>query len=148
MKALSVRQPWAWAIAKGYKNVENRSWTATYRGPLAIHAAARWDDYAVEALRDVVRTVRAMGVPLPKTLADDLPYSDTRLVVAVVDLVDICTRPLRACDCGPWAIAGQSHWQLANARLLPEPFAAKGRLGLWNVEMPELAGVSQEGGKP
>jgi ASCH domain-containing protein len=26
MKALSVRQPWAWLIVNGYKEVENRDW--------------------------------------------------------------------------------------------------------------------------
>jgi hypothetical protein len=31
--ALSVRQPWAWAIVSGYKDVENRSWPTNYRGP-------------------------------------------------------------------------------------------------------------------
>jgi len=25
MKALTIRQPWAWAIARGHKNVENRA---------------------------------------------------------------------------------------------------------------------------
>jgi hypothetical protein len=30
--ALSVRQPWAWLIVNGYKDVENRSWTTHYRG--------------------------------------------------------------------------------------------------------------------
>lgn len=44
-KALSVRQPWAWAIIHAGKDVENRSWQAvnhglTVRGPIAIHASA------------------------------------------------------------------------------------------------------------
>ena len=38
MKALSIRQPWAWCILHG-KPVENRTWVATYRGPILIHAA-------------------------------------------------------------------------------------------------------------
>jgi hypothetical protein len=29
MKALSVRQPWAWAIIYALKNVENRGWPIT-----------------------------------------------------------------------------------------------------------------------
>ncbi|NOU05349.1 MAG: hypothetical protein HOO99_04120 [Hyphomicrobiaceae bacterium] len=42
--ALSVRQPWAWAIIHAGKNVENRDWVRTnpgmtYRGPVAIHAS-------------------------------------------------------------------------------------------------------------
>lgn len=26
MKALSIRQPWAWLIANGHKDIENRTW--------------------------------------------------------------------------------------------------------------------------
>ena len=39
MLALSVKQPWAWAIFHG-KGVENRTWATRHRGPLAIHATA------------------------------------------------------------------------------------------------------------
>lgn len=38
MKALSIRQPWAWLILQGFKPVENRTWETMYRGPLLIHA--------------------------------------------------------------------------------------------------------------
>jgi hypothetical protein len=42
--ALSVRQPWAYALAMGWKPVENRSWRQgnpglNFRGPFAIHAS-------------------------------------------------------------------------------------------------------------
>jgi len=40
MKALSIRQPWAWLIVNGYKDIENRSWHTNYRGPVLIHASA------------------------------------------------------------------------------------------------------------
>ena len=43
MKALSVRQPWAWAIVAGWKPIENRTWATDYRGPLLIHAGRRED---------------------------------------------------------------------------------------------------------
>ena len=33
MKALSVKQPWAWAIFHG-KDVENRDWPTNVRGPV------------------------------------------------------------------------------------------------------------------
>lgn len=38
MKAITVKQPWAWAIRWGFKPVENRSQRTAYRGKLAIHA--------------------------------------------------------------------------------------------------------------
>lgn len=47
MKALSIRQPWAWAILHAGKRIENRERKdgrmpslCSYRGPLLIHASA------------------------------------------------------------------------------------------------------------
>jgi hypothetical protein len=39
LKVLSVRQPWAWALIFGGKDIENRSWSTKYRGPIVIHAS-------------------------------------------------------------------------------------------------------------
>jgi hypothetical protein len=39
MKALSIRQPWAHSIIHGGKDIENRTWSTKYRGPILIHAA-------------------------------------------------------------------------------------------------------------
>jgi hypothetical protein len=138
VKALSVRQPWTWAIARGFKTVENRTWSTPYRGPLAIHAGQRWDDSGEVALRFVVDTLRAQG--LPCALQDEWPLSGVGMVVATVDLVDICGDGVHGeCDCGPWAAAGQMHWRLANARPLAAPVAAKGRLGLWDIDLEAAA---------
>lgn len=43
MKAISIQQPWAWAILHAGKDVENRTWRTTYRGPVAIHASKAVD---------------------------------------------------------------------------------------------------------
>ena len=37
--ALSVRQPWAWAIIHAGKDIENRSWATKFRGRVLIHAS-------------------------------------------------------------------------------------------------------------
>jgi hypothetical protein len=39
MKILSVRQPWAALIVSGHKDIENRTWSTRYRGPVLIHAS-------------------------------------------------------------------------------------------------------------
>ena len=41
MKAISIQQPWAWAIIHAGKDVENRTWNSHHRGLLAIHAPAK-----------------------------------------------------------------------------------------------------------
>lgn len=50
--ALSIMQPWAYLIAAGFKDVENRSWRAGYRGPVLIHAGLRVDADVLEDLQD------------------------------------------------------------------------------------------------
>lgn len=42
MRAISLWQPWASAIALGIKTIETRKLPTNYRGPLAIHAARYW----------------------------------------------------------------------------------------------------------
>lgn len=44
MKVLSIRDPWAWAIVHGGKDVENRTWRTTYTGPVLIHCAKALDE--------------------------------------------------------------------------------------------------------
>lgn len=51
MKALSVRQPWAWLIVSGGKDVENRKWKTTYRGPVLIHASRKIDRESYDRLK-------------------------------------------------------------------------------------------------
>jgi|ERR1039458_8111645 hypothetical protein len=50
LKAISIRQPWAWLIVNGYKDVENRIWAANVRGRVLIHAGASKSDTNPEAL--------------------------------------------------------------------------------------------------
>jgi hypothetical protein len=38
MRVLTIRQPWAHLIVHGTKNIENRDWKTSYRGPVLIHA--------------------------------------------------------------------------------------------------------------
>lgn len=43
MKALSIRQPWAWAILHCGKDMENRTWRHPHRGRFLIHAGLSRD---------------------------------------------------------------------------------------------------------
>jgi len=38
-RALSIRQPWAWAILNAGKRIENRPRRFNYRGPICLHAS-------------------------------------------------------------------------------------------------------------
>ena len=118
IKALTIQQPWAWAITHGTKRIENRGWTTQHRGLLAIHAGARIDRDALDDMR-IRATIRDHG---------QQPNYTTGAVIAVAHLVSIhsCTG-----RCSIWSVPGQHHWALADVRRLPEPVPCKGRLGLW-----------------
>ena len=40
-KAISIKQPWAYLICAGIKDVENRTWATKYRGRVYIHTSAK-----------------------------------------------------------------------------------------------------------
>lgn len=50
--ALSIRQPWAWLIVNGHKDIENRTWSTKHRGLFLVHAPQKMDQDALEAWRD------------------------------------------------------------------------------------------------
>jgi hypothetical protein len=113
---LSIRQPWAWAIASGHKKVENRRWDTRYRGPVYIHASSNRSASAVQEIRRKFRLV----VP------DDLPKC---AVVAVAELSDVVTRK-RAKRFGKW-FEGPYGFVLSNVRPLRTPVKTLGKLGLF-----------------
>ena len=41
MKILSLQQPWAHLVVSGAKDIENRTWSTSYRGPFLIHASLK-----------------------------------------------------------------------------------------------------------
>lgn len=65
IKALSIQQPWAWLVAQGYKNVENRGWPTHHRGPVLIHASKRPDP----RIADITAAIwERFGILIPDTL--------------------------------------------------------------------------------
>ena len=135
LRALTVRQPWAWAIAEAGKSVENRSRPLQYRGPLAIHAGLSIDRDAYRA--PAIMTASAafqqrMGRP---------PVLATGAVIAVVDLVG-CHGDSRCCL--PWGQPWQHHLQLANVRVLRSPVPVRGQMGLWFLDEAATAEVRRQ----
>lgn len=132
MKALTIKQPWAYAILAGHKNIENRSWPTRHRGLLAIHAAAT---DAPEGHRDqrIIRMLSLLGE------ADDGVAYDQGAVIAVAELVDC--HPAKGGCCAPWGDAYPSpkpiyHWQLTRVSPLAVPFRVRGRQQLWDIDLP------------
>ena len=129
MKALSIRQPWAWLIIHGGKDVENRSWSTHYTGPLAIHAGKGMSAADFDNAVDLAAKI------LP---ADHRFFAMTRQDFARGGVIGVAW--LQSCTClnptSPWAMVYGCHWNLRDPRLIPF-HPCKGRLGLFDVELPE-----------
>lgn len=117
MKALSVKQPWAWLIVNGYKDVENRSRRTHHRGPLLIHAGLDKSEFN-DGMAAYIK--RKYGVDIP----DTLEFGGVLGVVDVIDCSDVHT--------SPWFVKckGNFAWVLGNRRRLAFR-ACKGALGLF-----------------
>lgn len=51
MKVITIKQPFATLIAKGYKEYEFRTWRTKYRGSILIHAGKGVDKKAMEKFK-------------------------------------------------------------------------------------------------
>ena len=45
MLCVTFRQPWAYLILNGYKDVENRTWEPKYKGTIIVHSAKKMDPF-------------------------------------------------------------------------------------------------------
>ena len=130
MKALSVRQPWAWLIVHRYKDVENRVWYTTYRGPVLIHASKgltrrEYDECALFM-------ARVAGPPPSPALAHIILPGFGQLerggIVGRANIVD-CVE----WSASPWFV-GPFGFVLGEREALPFR-ECKGALGLFEVQV-------------
>jgi len=52
MKALSLKQPWGWAVVEAGKWIENRKWNTNFRGKFLIHVSKNFDYEGYQWLLD------------------------------------------------------------------------------------------------
>jgi hypothetical protein len=115
--ALSVRQPWAWLIVHGLKDIENRNWAISFRGRILIHAGKRWTR---EERQDATLVRSEFGIDLPETF-------ELGGIVGAVDIVDCVTG-----SSSRW-FTGEYGFVLRNATVLPfKPL--RGMLGFFKIE--------------
>lgn len=131
LKVLTVHQHWAWAIAAGYKLVENRTWRTDYRGELAILAGQSRQSLA--ASRELLAS---LGLEPPAE--ELLPFGAIVCLVELVDVVPVADLAGDPFATGPWC------WLLANARPLSHPLSCRGLLGLADLPPAAAAKVYHE----
>jgi hypothetical protein len=116
MKVIVIRQPWAWLIVNGFKDIENRTWATRYRGTLLIQASASLP--STRDLEDMRLFARKRGVDLPEEF-------ETGGIVGMAQLEDCVTRSR-----SKW-FEGPIGWVLSKPKRLPF-IPSKGQLGLFD----------------
>jgi hypothetical protein len=130
IKALSVRQPWAWLIVNNYKSVENRSRFIEHYGELLIHASQTMTKADYEACVLFLRADERL-----RRLVEKLPKFEELERGGFVGIVTVfaIARGLSQENVNPW-YTGEVGYFLGNAKVLPfKPY--KGRLGFFEVEL-------------
>ena len=129
--ALSIRQPWAWAILHAGKDIENRDWETMRRGPICIHAAkgmtrAEYDGF--------IRTIHHVSLTQPFPSGHVVPSSQELIRGGIVGTAEIvgCVRS----STSPWFF-GKFGFVLRNVQPV-EFIPCKGALGFfqWQREVP------------
>lgn len=115
LPALSIRQPYAWLVASGIKNIENRSRRTHYRGLFLIHASLKRQELTDEVIKQLELL---SGYRFPETFSQGG-------IVGIAEIVDCVEK-----SDSPWKMDDYWGWVLANARPL-EFKPCKGALGLF-----------------
>lgn len=145
MKALTVQQPWAFAIATGAKTVENRTrahpWHSAVGQRIAIHAGKAWDETAIYDER-LIAAAKAAGHLFVMEELDPAAY-EYGVVLATADLAGVHQAGAsNGCRCAwnDWAQPDCWHLVLRDIRRT-RPLPCRGYQGLWTLPAEVVAAL-------
>jgi len=128
MKALSLRQPWAWLLVEGIKTIENRKWNSKHRGRFYIHASKGMTKQEYQFCKTFCE---------PRT-ERELPDFNELLrggIVGHVELVDVllppCVDPMLD-EVIRWQMEDQYGFVVEEPKRIPF-VECLGKLGFWTV---------------
>lgn len=126
MKAFTLYQPYAAAIALGLKKYETRSWATKYRGPLAIHASVK------PLSPELKELTKRYGI-------NNLEYGKIIAICELQDCIEmtkdfINSQSTTEKDFGIWT-PGRYAWKLKVLTVLKQPIPARGYQMLWNIDL-------------
>lgn len=136
MKALTIKQPWAWTIVNGTKRVENRTWKPPFNiigQRIAIHSSARIEKDELLAYGELGTGVSPHYDTLPKGCIVGTAIIKGYVVVNGTGGVEMQTKGAQGYNPrkDPWFF-GPVGWLLDDVRKV-SPLPSKGALGLWDV---------------
>jgi activating signal cointegrator 1 len=138
MKALSLTQPWATAVAQRVKGWETRSWPTSYRGLLAIQAAKGFPKDEREFGEELI-SEGLLHVP-----NGNFPVGE---IICICKLVQCSPTVVIAPRLGPIELRlgdyseGRFCFKLESVSELATPIPVRGSLGLWNLDAAMQAAI-------
>ena len=120
MKAISIRQPWAWLVVNGHKDIENRTWATKFRGKVLVHAGVH--SVTKAEYERFLKDCKAARITNPPAIGEFKRGG----IVGSVEIVDCVKKSKSRWFFGPYGFV------LKNARQKRfKPMM--GKLGIWSI---------------
>lgn len=126
MKVITIKQPWATLIAKGYKEYEFRTWKTKYRGEILIHAGKGTDKEAMTRFEDL-KLEYPEGCIIAKAKITDCIYVDDNFRKRVIPKNPNFYKSLNRTE---WKGYGFKIEEVEEIR----PIKINGKLSLWEYD--------------
>ena len=128
MKAITIKEPWASMISHGFKTMETRPWSTSYRGKIAIHAGKgkpdkEWMENVPEMMEMIDDDVHPGCIVAHANLVDCVPITK--------ELIDEVKENHSEYISGFY---GEGRYAFILDDIIPiEPTPINGRQRLWNL---------------
>lgn len=126
MKVLSIKQPWAWLIVNGIKDIENRTWATSFRGKFLVHSSKKFDLDGYQFLIDNRKKLN-----IPPEFWNEFEWETgafTRgFIIGETTITDVVEQSE-----SPWFF-GPKGFVLTDSRPFKNPTPLKGKLGFFYV---------------
>lgn len=146
MKAITLWQPWASLLACGAKQYETRSWETSYRGQIAIHAAAKnpyhaiqdMPEDAIQAMKKTLNITQFFALPSGCIIATAELINCHKITSIRMGIVPVVNSYPIYTDSKEYSFGdfteGRYAWEFKNMKILENPIPAKGHQRIWNWE--------------
>lgn len=147
MKAITIWQPWADLIIRGFKGNETRSWATSYTGTIAIHAG-KYRKLPHEIYEQIAEAIGITSDEYEGSWLHQLEQGEPAhrfgAILGTAIMGEVLPTTLKIADHREKALGdfapGRYAWPLQGVRPLDSPIPAKGKQGIWNWEPPACAG--------
>ena len=127
MKVITIKQPWATLIAKGYKKYEFRTWKTKYRGDILIHAGKKIDKKAMERFK-YLNLEYSIGKIIARATITDCIYVDEDFAQKMYKKDQIVYESLKTIE-----TRKRYGFKLENIEEI-NPIEVNGKLSLWDYD--------------